>query len=115
MEGGAMMTELLRPPQRRAFASRDDFGAAYVAIFAELADTYSLLPTLSAPPAWASTRPGVNAFNVSLPLAIIADVPKAEGAALNSALNHMIRLGKVILEMARVEAGGTWALWLRTD
>jgi hypothetical protein len=104
---------MLRLPQRRAFASREDFVAAVTCSFDELRAIYDAEPVLTASPDWTRDGAGVWIFHVSLPLKYAREGGEAFG--LSNLVKHMIERGKSIKRMARVETAKDWLVWVETD
>ncbi len=100
---------MLELPQRRQFATRDDFAAAVTATFFDLYARYDVEPVLHVAPDWA--QPG-GCYNVQLPLSIALD----EGAAphgISSLLKHAIEMKKSSIgRIARVERDGMWIVYI---
>lgn len=105
---------MMQLPQRKLYASREDFAAAHFEILSNLLEEYNEVETAHASPEWAERGVGKTAFNVTLPLAIIGE-DRAVRAAVNSILNRLIEKGKSIKQLAHVEQNGTWTLWVETD
>lgn len=104
---------MIEVPSRRAFVNRFEFAAAHAETLAQLLERYAELIPLQEPPAWVTKESiGKTVFTVSLPIHISDD--RAVYSAINSLLNHMVEMGKPILEMARVEIPRWWTLWVRT-
>jgi hypothetical protein len=98
---------MLALPQRRQFATRDDFAAAVSASFEELFARYEAETVTHSNPDWAV---GSDCFNVSLPIAIASEGGAAYG--VSSIIKHAIEMKKsAIGRLARVERGGQWIVF----
>jgi hypothetical protein len=99
---------MLELPQRRQFASRDEFAAVVSAAFHDLYARYDVEPVLHIIPDWAQS-PQIN--SVALPLALALD----EGAAphgISSIIKHAIEMKcSSIGRIARVERDGRWMVF----
>jgi len=99
---------MLELPQRRSFATRDDFAAATIASFHDLYASYEAEPVSHTPPDWAQDA---GCYNVSLPL----DLARNEGAAphgISSIIKHAIEMKKSSIgRIARVERDGMWIVF----
>lgn len=99
---------MLDLPQRRSFASRDDFAAAVSATFHDLYARYEAEPVTHAKPDWAD---GIGGFSVSLPLKVAHE----QGCAphgVSSIIKHAIEMKKsTIVRIARVERDGFWIVY----
>ena len=98
---------MLELPQRRQFATRDEFAAAVSVTFHDLYARYDVEPVLHVIPDWAN-EPSCN--SVSLPM----DVANEGGAphGISSVLKHAIEMKKsAIVRIARVERNGFWTVF----
>jgi hypothetical protein len=99
---------MLDLPQRRQFASRDEFAAAVSATFGDLYARYECEAVSHVAPDWADDA---GCYNVKLPLKLALD----EGAAahgISSIVKHAIEMRKSqIGRIARVERDGFWIVY----
>lgn len=99
---------MLELPQRRQFASRDDFAAAVSVCFQDLYARYEAEAVTHAKPDWADA---IGGFSVSLPLNVALD----QGCAphgVSSIIKHAIEMKKsTIVRIARVERDGMWVVY----
>jgi hypothetical protein len=99
---------LIQLPQRRKFASRDEFAAAVIATFQELFAEYEAAPVASFVPDWAQ---GGGVYNVALPLEVV----RGQGAAahgISSIVKRSIEMGKTAIgRLARLERDGQWIVF----
>lgn len=97
---------MIELPQRRAFATRDDFAAAVSAAFEQLWGEYLAEPVATFIPDWAIGH----AESVGMPLAIARDGGDAHG--VSSIVKHAIeRKWSSIGRIARVERDGVWRVF----
>ncbi len=98
---------MLSLPQRRLFATRDDFAAAVSATFHDLYARYDVEQVSHAEPDWAGSK---DCYRVALPIAVAE-----EGGALHgvsSIIKHAIEMRKsVIGRIARIERDGFWIVF----
>lgn len=93
-------------PQRRAFATREDFAAAVSAVHAELWEQYQSEPVSSYVPDWVYG----NCHSVGLPLSIANEGGAEHGVA--SIVKQAIELKmQSIGRLVRVERDGIWRVF----
>lgn len=98
---------MLALPQRRQFATRDDFAAAVSASFEELFSRYEAEPVTHSNPEWAV---GTDCFNVALPIEVAREGGAAYG--VSSIIKQAIEMGKSSIgRIARVERDGFWIVF----
>ena len=98
---------MLELPQRRQFATRDDFAAAVSATFHDLYARYDVEPVLQAIPDWAQDG---RCHSVSLPMRVANDGGAPHG--ISSVIKHAIEMKKsAIVRIARVERDGFWMVF----
>lgn len=97
---------MIELPQRRAFATREDFAAAVSAAFEELWGRYLTEQVSTFIPEWALG----NCESVGMPLSIARDGGDAHG--VSSIIKHAIeRKWSAIDRIARVEHDGVWRVF----
>ena len=97
---------MINLPQRRAFATRDDFAAAVTGAFEELWGEYLAAPVSTFIPEWAVS----NCESVGMPLPVARDGGDAHG--VSSIIKHAIeRKWSAIDRIARVEHDGVWRVF----
>jgi hypothetical protein len=98
----------LELPQRRQFATRDDFAAAVTASFADLYARYEGEPVSHLAPDWAQE---VGCYSIALPLTVALN----DGAAphgISSFIKQAIEMKKSSIgRIARVERDGMWIVF----
>lgn len=95
---------MLDLPQRRKFATRDEFAAAVSVSFEELWQQYLAEPISHVVPDWAQAR-GIH--SIALPLAVASEGGAEHG--ISNIVRHMIEMNKTaITRLARVEKNGSW-------
>lgn len=98
---------MLELPQRRQFATRDDFAAAFSLSFEELWGRYHAEAVGHARPEWADNS---DAFSLALPISIARQGGDAHGVAM--ILKHAFEMKKIAIgRIARVERDGQWMVF----
>jgi len=98
---------MLELPQRRHFATRDEFAAAVSATFHDLYARYDVEPVHHAIPDWAQAH-GIN--SVALPLSVAEEGGAPHG--ISTVLKYAIEMKKTaIVRIARVERDDRWIVF----
>lgn len=98
---------MLELPQRRQFATRDDFAAAVTASFHDLYQRYDVEAVQHAVPDWAQAA---GCFSVSLPIAIANEGGAAHG--VSNIIKHALEMQRTSIgRLARVERDGFWTVY----
>lgn len=98
---------MLELPQRRAFATRDEFAAAVTSAFQDLYARYDMEVVVHTAPGWVNA-PGIH--SVALPIAVAEEGGAPHG--VSSIIKHAIEMKKSsIVRIARVERDGFWIVY----